>query len=133
MTPLYATLHLWAATRHEWGWSDCMMVLADWVAKVRGFDPGDGLRGTYGHPDVCPVARGYRADPLPVLARAFANLPRVDSAVPGDVALVAIAGQRFLAGALRLRGRDWALRGEGPVLVTRAVTPVAIWGVGYAD
>lgn len=133
MTPLYATVHRWAIQRHEWGLHDCMIALADWVQEVRGFDPAAGLRGTYGDPEMCPLGRSYRANPEPLLVAAFAPLPLVADAAPGDVALVRIPGQRWLAGALKLRGRSWAMRGEGPPVFTHLVRPVLIWGVGYAD
>jgi hypothetical protein len=132
MTPLFLTLNRWKVQRHEWGFHDCMIALADWVQSVRGFDPAAGLRGTYGDPAVCPLARAYRADPEPLLRKAFADLPLVDVAEAGDVALVALPGQRFQSGALCLPGGNWALRGEGGVLITRAARPVLVWGVGYA-
>lgn len=133
ISPLYATLHRWAAEPHCWGVSDCMMALADWVREVRGFDPGEGLRGTYGNPEVCPLGRAYRADPLPVCRRAFAALTEEVIARPGDIALLELPGQRFLMGGLKLASAEWAMRGEArPVLITRAARPRMIWGVGYA-
>jgi hypothetical protein len=66
MDRLYAQLHVWAGTLHEWSYCDCYMVVADWVRIVTGVDPGEELRGTYGDPDVCPRARALRADPVPV-------------------------------------------------------------------
>ena len=133
MRPHIAALHVWANTPHEWGYSDCMMVLADWVRVVRGFDPAADLRGTYGSPDWCPLGRSYRNDPAPVLRRAFAALPVVATPRLGDVALVEIRGQRHLFGALKIDGRNWAMKTEAQgVLITRAVHPVLTWGVDYA-
>lgn len=134
--PLYAALHHWARTPHEWGYFDCMLAPADWVHARHGWDPAEGLRGTYGDPEICPVGRRYRADPEPILRGAYARLPLVAAPAPGDVALVAIRGQRFLSGALRLKTDHWAIKPEaGGVLVTgsRAITPVLIWGVGHAE
>lgn len=133
---LYATLHRWAATPHVWGYADCMMVLADWVQAVQGWDPAQALRGTYGDPEVCPLGRAYRRDPEPVLRDAFARLPLVEAPSPGDVALVSIAGDRWQSGALRLKTDHWALltRGHGVLTVPgRAVRAALIWGVGYAE
>lgn len=137
MDKLYAHLHFWAATAHEWSYCDCFMVLADWVRVVRGFDPGEELRGTYGDPAVCPIARSYRADPISLGDRLLARLPVVDEARVGDIAFVQMPGDRFLCGAIRLKsgphGRaQWAMKvASRGVLVTHRAQPVKVWGVGY--
>src|SRR6056297_2834535 len=77
MDKLYAQLHIWAATPHEWSYCDCFMVLGNWVQAVHGFDPAAELRGTYGDPDVCPVGRKYRADPIPLGERLLGDFPQV--------------------------------------------------------
>lgn len=129
----YQIIHHWHGAAHVWGECDCMLVLADWVRAVRGFDPAADLRGTYGDPDVCAVGRAYRADPLPVCRRAFGALPEVARPAPGDIALLGLPGQRFLFGALRLDDTLWAMKLEGRgVVTTRAGRAMAIWGVGYA-
>lgn len=133
ITPLYAWLHRIAAMPHEWGYCDCMMVLADWVLTVRGFDPGEGLRGTYGNPEICPIGRRYQADPEPLWREALVALPLVETTSPGDVALVTLRGQRFMVGAVALERGNWAMKTAGKGLViTRAARPHLIWGVGYA-
>lgn len=133
MSRLYALLHVWAALPHEYGVLDCMLMPADWVRDQRGFDPAADWRGKYGHPDLCPLGRQYRADPVPLWRHGYAALPEVETAQTGDVALVTLPGERWLIGAIRLRGRDWAMKlpGKG-VLATRAARPVLIYGVGYA-
>lgn len=132
MDRLYAMLHLWAAAPHAYGQCDCMLVCADWVRAVRGFDPAARWRGSYGDPDLCPLGRRYRADPEPLWREGFAPLPEVATAGFGDVALVALAGERWLIGAVRLRGRDWAIKTPGRgMMTTRFVRPVLIYGVGY--
>lgn len=133
MTPLFAAMHRWAVRPHEWGVFDCMLMLADWVVEVRGFDAAADLRGTYGNPEWCPVSRRLRADPEPILREAFARLPVTESPGPGDIALVQMRGAPFLFGAVRVDARNWAIKPEAPqLLVTRAVVPVVAWGVGYA-
>lgn len=133
MDLLYAMLHRWAAAPHEYGVLDCMLMPADWVWLNRTFDPAARWRGTYGHPDICPLGRRFRADPEPLWRAAYAGFPVVDAASMGDVALVSLPGERWLIGAIRLRGRDWAMKlpGKG-VLATRHVRPHLIFGVGYA-
>ena len=133
MDSLYRQLHVWAAKPHEWSYCDCMTILADWVQIVRGFDPAAGLRGTYGDPEMCPIGRAYRADPLPVCSRVFAPLPVVDAPAYGDVALVDVPGSRFLSGAIRLKGRAWAMKTEARgMMFARSLRPVCVWSVGYA-
>lgn len=134
MSPLYARLHLWAVTPHEWGFTDCYMTLADWVRDQTGRDPGEGLRGSYGHPDMCPIARRYRADPLEAADRAFqgAGLSPTATPLPGDVGIIRHRGQRFLFGGLCL-GDRWASKCESDgVLIARPGEVVAAWSVGYA-
>jgi hypothetical protein len=109
------------------------MILGEWVNIVRGFDPAAEIRGTYGDPDVCPIGRAYRADPVPLGDRLLAALPVVDHAALGDIAFVAIPGQRFLSGAIKLKRNAWAMKTASKgVQVARHVQPVRIWGVGYA-
>jgi hypothetical protein len=133
MDRLYVQLHRWAATPHEWSYCDCYMVVADWVRIVRGFDPGEELRGSYGDPAVCPRARALRADPVPVGRRLLAALPETDAPVFGDVAFVHVPGARFLCGAIRLKGNAWAMKTESQgVQVSRFVRPEIAWSVGYA-
>ena len=132
MTPLYLTLHRWAATPYVWGEADCMTSIADWVLAQKGFDPASEMRGTYGDPAVCTVARRYAANPLPMWDRSLTALPRAQSAAPGDIGLVVWPGERRLSGALCL-GREWASRIEGRGVLTGRVARIeAAWGIGYA-
>lgn len=110
MDALSAWLTRFARLPYEWGHRDCMLFMADWVAHVTGTDPAADLRDSYGNPEVCPVGRGYRNDPLPVVARAFAGLAPTTDPVRGDVALVQFHGQRFLTGAICLGGGGWAAK-----------------------
>ena len=133
MDRLYNQLHIWAGTPHEWSYCDCMTVLADWVQIVKGYDPAADLRGTYGDPAACPIGRAYRADPLPVCDKAFDGLPVVESASYGDIALARMRGQRFLFGAIKIKGREWFMKTEGKgIMATRFVEPVTVWGLNYA-
>ncbi len=138
MDKLYAHLHLWAGMAHEWSYCDCYMVLADWVQVIKGYDPAVGLRGTYGDPDVCPLARTYRADPVPLGDRFLSGLPVVNKAAFGDVAFVKVRGNQFMCGAIRIKDTpkgkpQWAMKTSGNgLMITHLVSPVKIWGVGYA-
>ena len=130
MTPLYAELHHWQITEHEWGYFDCFLAPCHWVAWQRGFDPAAEVRGTYGNPDRCPVGRDLLTHAEIHARRALAPLQTVGEAIPGDVALLRLPRHRFLCGALKLDGRNWAMKTkERSVIVTRVGTPVVIWRV----
>lgn len=151
MTPLYAELHRWAALPHAWGQCDCMLVLGDWVARVRGVDPFAALRGTYDSPLTCERATGFLSDPVPVAARHLqggAGLARVDlfdpadpdapallsRLAPGDIAVIRRRDDpRWPMGAL-WTGRCWACKGPNgtTTLHPALVQPLAAWRVGDA-
>lgn len=136
MTPLYARLHLWAATPHEWGYNDCIMSLADWVRDQTGRDPGAEYRGRYGDPSVCPIARSmFRAPLKPVsnACRAAGLQVCADALHPGDVGLVhQFPHSGTLIGALCL-GQQWASKTAGQgVLIFRPASVRVAWEVGYA-
>ena len=44
MSEHYRELHRWMSLPHIWGESDCIIVLADWVLRVRGVDPAEAVR-----------------------------------------------------------------------------------------
>ena len=132
MTPLFLELHRWQATPYEWGYFDCFLAPCEWVQKQCGFDPAEGIRGTYDNPKWCDAGRRMRADGEAIARRVLARLPVMDTPRPGDVALLRLPGQRHLCGALRVDDRNWAMKSEErSVVVTRVGQPVVIWGVGY--
>ncbi len=134
MDSLFAWLHRAAGDPHEWGHSDCMMLLADWVRHVTGTDPAEGLRDSYGDPAICPVGRAYRNDPRPVCTRAFLALEQTCDPQRGDIALGEVRGNRFLCGAICMGGGHWAFRPEagGLLFLRRAFRPVLAWRVPHA-
>jgi hypothetical protein len=134
MHPIYAWLTLRRGAPYEWGHSDCMIFMADWIAHATGSDPAAHLRDTYGDPAVCPVGRSYRNDPEPVVAAAFAGLQGADDPQPGDVALLRWRGQRFLSGGIRLHDDFWVAKHYGRGLITAKgiCTPVRAWRVPCA-
>jgi hypothetical protein len=137
MSPLYARLHLWAVTPHEWGHTDCIMSLSDWVRDQTGRDPGAEYRGRYGDPAVCPIARSMLHAPLKPVSNACraAGLAYCsDTPRPGDVGLVhQFAHVATLIGALCL-GERWASKTAGQgVLIFRPASIRAAWEVGYAQ
>lgn len=132
MDRLYVQLNRWAATQHEWSYCDCYMVLSDWIMTVHGVDPLAELRGTYGNPDVCPTGRKLRANLIELGEKFFADFPIMQEPAVGDIAMVKLYGHRYLCGAVRIKGNQWALKTEGNgVTVTKHAQPQRIWGIGY--
>ena len=108
------------------------MVMGEWVEIVRGVNPLAEIRGAYGDPDMCPVARKYRLEAVELGDRLFAGFPTPHEAVLGDVAVVTLPGQRHYCGAIKLKGTAWAMKTQSRgVQVARHVTPQRIWGVCY--
>lgn len=140
MTPLFQELHRWMSLPFIWGETDCMLVLADWIAKVHGVDPAAHIRGTYDSPGSCQRETGFLRAPVEAVERCLATiggLPRVDTALPGDIAVIVLPNGRggtMAVGAI-WTGTTWGCKGpEGTTTISpRLVADVlAIWGVGYA-
>ena len=139
MTPLYQELHRWAGLPFIWGESDCMLVCADWVARVRGLDPAASIRGTYDSRGSCQRETGFLRAPVAAVERCLATiggLDRVASPRAGDMAVIVAAepdGRISPCGALWL-GRAWGCKGQtGTVTLRPALVRevLAIWSVGY--
>nr|WP_322895172.1 MULTISPECIES: hypothetical protein [unclassified Yoonia] len=110
------------------------MTLADWVRDQSGRDPGADLRGTYGDPGVCAIARPLFRDPEPVVtaACARAGLTLTTDPQPGDVGVLRQTGNRFLVGGLCL-GDNWASKtADNGVLIFRPLEIIKAWESGYA-
>ncbi len=135
MSPLFAMLHIWAATPFLWGENDCILSICDWVAGVTGRDPGASVRGTYFDAASCARETGYFRDPVGVVdgLMASAGLSMVDRPQVGDVAVLRLRdmGARPIGGLWT--GSAWAMKSEGGVATRPAagVEVLAAWGVGY--
>lgn len=139
MTPLYQELHRWAGLPFIWGEVDCMLVLADWIARVRGQDPAAHLRGMYDSRASCQRETGFLRDPVAAVDACLATiggLPRAEQPAPGDIAVLKLRdadGRLTPCGGLWL-GAAWGCKGpHGATTINpRAVLDVlAIWSVGY--
>ena len=139
MTPLYQELHRWAGLPFIWGESDCFLCVCDWIALVRGVDPGADLRGTYDSRGSCHRETGCRRDPVAAVDRLLrpCGVARTNDLHPGDVGVILMRetdGRTGPFAALWL-GTAWAAKGpDGTTTVNpRAVLQVlAVWSVGYA-
>ncbi len=141
MTPLYQELHRWMGLPFIWGETDCMLVCADWIERVRGQDPAAHLRGTYDSRGSCQRETGFLRDPIGAVESCLATiggLDRVDEPQRGDMAVIRVHepdGRVSPCGALWL-GSAWGCKGPtgATTLNPCAVVEVlAVWSVGYAD
>lgn len=130
-------LNRWLTLEFEWGWSDCMIVLADWVLRVRGVDPAADLRRTYATPGECERVTRYFSDPLGVTSRAFegvAGLAPTTAPQMGDVGVVLGRTERGIeaVGALCLGpGRGWVNKQPHGMQEFEPVQVLKAWSVGY--
>lgn len=73
----------------RWGEHDCFLIMCDWIALRRGFDPGSAYRGAYdterGAQRIMVAAGGLRCIVRSVLA---GRLGEVDRPREGDVGVV---------------------------------------------
>jgi hypothetical protein len=134
MTPLYQELHRWSAVPFEWGETDCMTSLCDWLVLCGWPDPMADLRGIYDDAASCQRATGYIRDPMGVTTRLAESiaLPRGNDLKAGDVAVIKVPGPRWPVGAL-WTGQGWAVKGPTGTTTIRAglVEILAFWSVGY--
>jgi len=136
LTPLDTHINTWIGRPFVWGECDCMLVLADWVAEVRGVDPAAEIRGQYWDALSCERLTGFITAPVEAAARFFdtAGLERTDTPARGDIGVLRLAGERHAVGAL-WNGAAWIMKGEAGATSRRAdmVEVLAIWGVGYDE
>lgn len=135
MQPLFQELHRWACMPFVWGETDCCLVLADWIARVKGADPAAHLRGMYSTPGECERETRFLSDPVGCMARcadSIGGLPMVAVPARGDVGVYRRHGERWPYGGI-WTGSLWASKGKDGVtfLKPAQVSPLACWGLGY--
>jgi len=140
MTPLYRELHNWACVPSEMGRNDCVLVLADWIEKVKGVDPAAHVRGMYDTPGTCQRETGFLRDPVGAVDRCLATIGGLEKTTephPGDIAVLIASdedGRDSVCGGLWM-GDVWGCKTKNgaTTLHPRAVSKVlAIWSVEYA-
>lgn len=124
----------------EWGATDCLMVLADWVVLRRGVDPLKPWRGTYSTHGGARMGLRAAGGMEALLSDAFASggLERAAEPVAGDVGIVStpfvVRNGRALwraTGAICVGPDLWALVAERGMIVARPpdIRPLAAWKV----
>lgn len=139
MTPLYQELHRWRSLPFIWGETDCMLVLADWIGRVRGADPAAHIRGTYDSRGSCQRETGFLRDPVGAVDRCLdtiGGLARVKEPQCGDIAVIVIRdadGRVSPCGAVWL-GTSWGCKAPTGATTLKPIAVLqvlAIWSVGY--
>ncbi len=116
--------------RHRWGVADCCLMIGDWVALRRGFDPAPELRGAYSDRAGAETHfAGWGGLPrmLGRIGRRH-RIPLTRAPVAGDVGALVVGDQVF--GAIRAE-HGWAAHLETglALLSDGAVRVVAAWKV----
>lgn len=137
MTPLYREIHRWLALPFEWGVTDCMIVLGDWIHAIHGIDPVADLRYSYDSPSSCQRVTGFFSDPVATVARfaeGNAGLERrAGEPVKGDVGVLKIGtGRMEVAGGL-FTGKSWAVKAPHGATTLRPLEVLAVWDSRYVD
>jgi hypothetical protein len=138
MRAVYQELHRWAGLPFVWGETDCMLVLADWILRVRGVDPAAHVRGMYHDAGTCQRETGFLRDPVVAVDGCLATiggLPKVSDPAEGDIAVLTLSvgpgGRVTTCGGLWL-GQAWACKGPtgATTIAPREVLEVmAVWRV----
>lgn len=137
MTPVYREVHRWAGLPFIWGESDCILVLGEWIAQVRGTDPFETARGTYDSRGSCQRETGFFRDPVGTLDRYLqqAGVNRSRAPSVGDIGVLMAResdGRISPCGALWL-GDAWACKGpDRTCTIGGDAGALAIWSVGHA-
>lgn len=113
----------------EWGVSDCVLEVTDWLDQSCGFDIAAEWRGRY-HDEA--GARALMPDGLEAAMRSeMARLGLRIAPQPqfGDVALVTVAGQAKPLAAILMPSGRWRMKTLTGICVTRDVTVVVAWSL----
>lgn len=131
--PVKRTLRIWAQTEFEWGVSDCMLAIGDYVNEVveKG-DCASRYRGKYRTLRQCMAVSRFHEDPVKPMRECMeqAGLSETTEPQRGDVGVIEINSDKGLVvnGGLCL-GDTWAIRAERGVIITPAMRVLAAWGL----
>jgi hypothetical protein len=119
-----------ARRQWEWGKTDCLMVLADWINERRGFDPAAAWRGAYSTQEECDRILKRSGGIVALVDMVLHGIcPRTDKPEAGDIAIVRTPKR---TGAICVSADDRALLSvdRGLMIVRASILPtVAAWRV----
>lgn len=113
----------------QWGQSDCMLEVADWLDFCCRLGAADAWRGRYSSAE---EAAALMPEGLGTAMRSEARRLGLEEAAeprPGDVALVTIPGQDKPLGAILLLSGRWRMKTVAGVLMMRDVTVLVAWSL----
>jgi hypothetical protein len=118
----------WMKEPFEWGKSDCMLSVADYLIDAVGADCGGQFRGKYANRKECARLSGYMRDPVKPFAACVAEIPLQETTEPkkGDVGVIHMAGETV--GAVCL-GDKWAARADPGLFISTPTKILKAWAV----
>ncbi len=125
-----------ARKKFEYGVTDCLMILADWVIIRRGVDPAAAWRGKYHDEASCRAALVAGGGLVRCIEIGIAPLgiPRTNEPKRGDFALVSAPVMRGNTRVLRRAGglcvseHRWAVMSDTGLLIAD-FRPVTAWAL----
>lgn len=130
VNPLYALVQHWASTPFEWGVSDCMLVVADYIEAITGKNPAAHLKYTYDSRTTLQKETGFFTDPVGVVSKLMEGFPEISEPKKGCCAVIKI--DKDTVGAIYL-GTCWAAKSPDGVTTINPnlVQVLKMWDVGY--
>lgn len=115
----------------EWGVSDCMLELADWLDHACGSRLAEQWRGTYSSEAGAEAIFAPSGGLEPFIRAMAASLGLAEAVEPrfGDMALVTVPGQEKPLGAILMPSGRWRMKTATGVVLTRDVTILAAWAL----
>jgi hypothetical protein len=115
----------------QWGRHDCMLDIADWLDYACGLRVAAAWRNVYASEAeigaMLAPAGGFEAAMRAEATRL--GLAEAREPLPGDVALVTVAGQDKPLGAILTPSGKWRMRTLKGFVVTKAVDVVVAWSL----
>lgn len=112
-----------------WGQSDCMLELADWLDHACGLDSASRWRGRYSDEAGASAIMGGDIEAAMRKEASFLGLREVTEPLPGDVALVTLAGQEKPLGAILMPSGRWRMKTLAGIALTKDVNIVVAWSL----
>ncbi len=123
-----AHIDRWMSLPFEWGKTDCLLVLADYLLDVTGRDCAAHFRGKYNSAKTCHKLTGFLSDPVAVFYSGVdqIGLKETSRLKRGDVGLIEVAGQ--IVGGIYL-GNHWASKSPAGVAIGLPQKIIKSWKV----
>lgn len=127
---LAAFLAVHGALPHDWGATDCSLVLADWAIANGHGDAAAHLRGSYATAAECQAVVAAAGGVLPLVAGCASalGLQRIALAERGAIGVIGSAARIHRQWGAIFDGADWQVRLATGFVALKAA-PLAIWRI----